>query len=160
MFFWNSLAFSMIQRMLAIWSLVPLPFLKPAWTSVIREYYLKKKHGEKPSLLPHSLAPGWFCASSEAVWASGPQSALQPLPSPSWLFAQAARMRPRWEEADLPRCGVRAMCRGREGLSQSSSNFQTREWHQLSPQAQPALHSPPHEQVQPTQSITREHVIV
>ena len=30
MFLWNSLAFSMIQRMLAIWSLVPL---KPAWTS-------------------------------------------------------------------------------------------------------------------------------
>ena len=29
-FFWNSLAFSMIQWMLAIWSLVPLPFLKPA----------------------------------------------------------------------------------------------------------------------------------
>ena len=33
MFFWNSLAFPMIQQMLAIWSLVPLPFLKPAWTS-------------------------------------------------------------------------------------------------------------------------------
>ena len=33
MFFRNSLAFSMIQGMLAIWSLVPLPFLKPAWTS-------------------------------------------------------------------------------------------------------------------------------
>ena len=32
MFFWNSLAFLMIQQMLAIWSLVPLPFLKPAWT--------------------------------------------------------------------------------------------------------------------------------
>ena len=31
--FWNSLAFSMIQRMLAIWSLVPLPFLNPDWTS-------------------------------------------------------------------------------------------------------------------------------
>ena len=31
--FGNSLAFSMIQRMLAIWSLVPLPFLHPAWTS-------------------------------------------------------------------------------------------------------------------------------
>ena len=27
MFFWNSLVFSMIQRMLAIWSQVPLPFL-------------------------------------------------------------------------------------------------------------------------------------
>ena len=33
MVFWNSLAFSMIQRMLEIWSLVPLPFLNPAWTS-------------------------------------------------------------------------------------------------------------------------------
>ena len=33
MFFWNSLAFSMIQQMLAIWSLVPLPFLNSAWTS-------------------------------------------------------------------------------------------------------------------------------
>ena len=33
MFYWNSLAFSMIQWMLAIWSLVPLHFLKPAWTS-------------------------------------------------------------------------------------------------------------------------------
>ena len=33
MFFWNSLAFLMIQWMLAIWSLIPLPFLKPAWTS-------------------------------------------------------------------------------------------------------------------------------
>ena len=30
MFFWNSLAFSMFQLMLAIWSLVPLPFLNPA----------------------------------------------------------------------------------------------------------------------------------
>ena len=33
MFFWNFLAFLIIQRMLAIWSLVPLPFLNPAWTS-------------------------------------------------------------------------------------------------------------------------------
>ena len=32
MFFWNSLAFPMIQRMLQIGSLVPLPFLNPAWT--------------------------------------------------------------------------------------------------------------------------------
>ena len=34
MFFWNSLAFSMIQWMLAIWSLVPVPFLNPVCTSV------------------------------------------------------------------------------------------------------------------------------
>ena len=33
MFFWNSLAFLIIQRMLAIWSLVLLPFLNPTWTS-------------------------------------------------------------------------------------------------------------------------------
>ena len=33
MIFWNSLAFQMIHQVLAIWSLVPLSFLKPAWTS-------------------------------------------------------------------------------------------------------------------------------
>ena len=33
MFLWNSLAFLMIQQMLAIWAPVPLPFLKPGWTS-------------------------------------------------------------------------------------------------------------------------------
>ena len=33
MFFWNSLAFSTFQRMLAIRPLVPLPFLNPACTS-------------------------------------------------------------------------------------------------------------------------------
>ena len=32
-FFWNCLAFSIIQWILAIWSLVPLSFLNPAWTS-------------------------------------------------------------------------------------------------------------------------------
>jgi len=32
MLFWNSLAFLMIQRTLAVWFLVPLPFLNPAWT--------------------------------------------------------------------------------------------------------------------------------
>ena len=34
-FFWNSLAFLMIQQMVAIWSLLPLPFLNAAWTSGI-----------------------------------------------------------------------------------------------------------------------------
>ena len=32
MLFWNSLAISIIPLMMAIWSLVPLPFLNPAWT--------------------------------------------------------------------------------------------------------------------------------
>ena len=38
MFFWNFLAFSIIQWILAIWSLVPLPFLKPAWISGISQF--------------------------------------------------------------------------------------------------------------------------
>ena len=32
-FLWNSLAFSMIQQMLEIWSLVPLLFINSVWTS-------------------------------------------------------------------------------------------------------------------------------
>ena len=32
-FFWSSFAFLIIQQMLAIWSRVPRPFPKPAWTS-------------------------------------------------------------------------------------------------------------------------------
>ena len=33
MFCWNSLAFSIIQQILAIWSLVPQPYPNTAWTS-------------------------------------------------------------------------------------------------------------------------------
>ena len=43
MFFWNSLAFSMIQQILTIWSLVPLPFLNPAWTSGSSWYHILLK---------------------------------------------------------------------------------------------------------------------
>ena len=45
MFFWNSLAFSMIQQMLAIGSLVPLPFLNPARTSESSQFTLLLKPG-------------------------------------------------------------------------------------------------------------------
>ena len=38
-FFWNSLAFSMIRWMLAIWSLAPLPFLNPAWCLKVLDLY-------------------------------------------------------------------------------------------------------------------------
>ena len=37
MFSWNSLAFLMIQQIFTIWSLIPLPFLNPAWTSGFRK---------------------------------------------------------------------------------------------------------------------------
>ena len=45
MFFWNSFAFLMIQWMLAIWSLVPLPFLNAAWTSGSSWFTLLLKPG-------------------------------------------------------------------------------------------------------------------
>ena len=38
MFSWNSLVCFMIQQMLTIWSLVPLPFLNPAWPSGISQF--------------------------------------------------------------------------------------------------------------------------
>ena len=53
--FWNFLAFSLIQWMLAIWSLVSLPFLDPAWTSGGSQFMLK------PSLenFEHYFASMW-----------------------------------------------------------------------------------------------------
>ena len=36
--FWNSLAFSVIQQILAVWILVPLPFLNPACISGISQF--------------------------------------------------------------------------------------------------------------------------
>ena len=57
MFSWNSLAFPMIQWMLAIWSLIPLPFVKPAlniWNFTVRVLL-------KPGLenLEHYFASLW-----------------------------------------------------------------------------------------------------
>ena len=62
MFFWNSLAFSMIQQMLAIWSLVPLPFLNPAWTS--------ESSWVKPDLekFEHCFASMWDECNCAVVW--------------------------------------------------------------------------------------------
>ena len=72
MFFWNSHAFSMIQGMLAIWSLVPLPFLNLAWTSGIHgsrtveawpggfEHYFASLWG--------SLSILWHCLSLGLEW--------------------------------------------------------------------------------------------
>ena len=44
-FFWNSFAFWMIQWMLTIWSLVPLPFLNLAWTSGSSWFHILLKPG-------------------------------------------------------------------------------------------------------------------
>ena len=61
MFFWNSLAFSMMQRMLAICSLVPLPFLNPTWTFGTSQFtYYWMIH------IPISLGEFWALLAS--VW--------------------------------------------------------------------------------------------
>ena len=65
MFFWNSLAFSVIQQMLAVWSLVLLPFLNPACTSGSSQFILLK-----PSLkdFEHYLASMWNECNCVVVW--------------------------------------------------------------------------------------------
>ena len=67
MFFWNSVAFLMIQRMLAIWSLVPLPFLKTSlniWKFMVHVLL-------KPGLenFEHYFARVWNECNSAVVWA-------------------------------------------------------------------------------------------
>ena len=66
MFFWNSLVFSMIQRVLEIWSMVPLPFLNPAW---IHWKFLAHEL-LKPSLedFQHYLASVWNECNCVVVW--------------------------------------------------------------------------------------------
>ena len=53
-----SLPFSMIQRMLAVWSLVPLPFLKPAWTSGSSQFTIAEAW----------LGEFWACGSLSILW--------------------------------------------------------------------------------------------
>ena len=59
MFFWNSVAFSMIQQMLAIWSLVPLPFLhgsvqssRSIMSNSLQPHELQHARPPCPSLTP------------------------------------------------------------------------------------------------------------
>ena len=70
MFFWNSHAFSMIQQMLAIWSLVPLHFLNPAWTS-----------GSSRFTYCWSLAWRIFCITLLACAAAAAAKLLQSCPA-------------------------------------------------------------------------------
>ena len=66
MFFWNSLAFSMNQWMLAIWPLFTLPFLNPACTSVRFSIHILLK----PSLkdFEYNLASMWNECNCMLVW--------------------------------------------------------------------------------------------
>ena len=65
MFFWNSLAFLMIYQMLAIWSLVSLPFLKPAQTSGSSQFTLLKPVLEN---FEHDFASMWDECNCVVVW--------------------------------------------------------------------------------------------
>ena len=67
-FFFNSLAFPMIQRVLAIWSLVPLPFLNPAWTSGSCSHTVHVRL--KPGLenFEHYFASVWDECNFPVVW--------------------------------------------------------------------------------------------
>ena len=68
MFFWNSLAFSTIQQMLAIWSLVPLHFLKPSWTSGSLWFvHVLLKHGLEN--FKHYFTSVWDECNCVVVWA-------------------------------------------------------------------------------------------
>ena len=73
MFSWNSLAFSLIQWMLAIWSLVPLPFLNPTWTGFSNWIFWKFSVHIllKPSLenYEHYFASVWDECNCAVVWA-------------------------------------------------------------------------------------------
>ena len=66
MFFWNSLAFSMIQRTLVVWPLVLLPFLSQAWTSGSSCFYVLLKPGLK--IFEDYLTSMWDECSCAVVW--------------------------------------------------------------------------------------------
>ena len=66
MFLWISLALSMIQWMLAIWSLVPLPFLNPTWTSRNFLVHVLLKPGLEK--FEHHFASVWDECNSVVVW--------------------------------------------------------------------------------------------
>ena len=67
MFFWSSLAFSTIQWMLTVWSLVPLPFLKPAWTFWKFTVHVLLKPGLEN--FEHYFTSMWDEGNCAAVWA-------------------------------------------------------------------------------------------
>ena len=66
--FLESFAFSMLQRMLAIWSLVPLPFLKPAWTFWKLMIHVLLKPGLEN--FEHYLTRVWDECNCAVVWTS------------------------------------------------------------------------------------------
>ena len=68
-FFCSSLAFSVTQWMLTIWSLVPLPFLNPAWTSGSSWFtYCWSLSEEFSTLLCYCVRWVQLCSSVSILW--------------------------------------------------------------------------------------------
>ena len=69
MLFWNSLAFWWSKKwiLLAIWPLVPLPFLNPAWTYGSPRFTVLLKPGLEN--FEHYFASMWDECNCAAVWA-------------------------------------------------------------------------------------------
>ena len=87
MLFWNSLAFFMIQWMLAIWSLAPLPFLNLAWTLwVFDSCNVEDYLGEFGALLWASLI-AQLLKNPPAMWKAQVQDLLEDdrVPTPVFL---------------------------------------------------------------------------
>ena len=69
MFFWNSVVFLMIQWMLAIWSLVPLPFLNLGWTLEVHgSHTVEAWLGEFWALLYSHVRWVQLCSSLSILW--------------------------------------------------------------------------------------------
>ena len=70
MFLWTSLAFPMIQQMLAIWSLVPLPFLNAACISESSQFTYCR--GLTLKDFEHNLAGMWNDCNCTIIWMTLP----------------------------------------------------------------------------------------
>ena len=91
MYFWHSLAFSMIQQMLAIWSLVPLHFLNACGV------VWRNSHGSNTQLLYHT---GWSYRGFDQTQASDWHIIVTvSIRQVTWLARQA---RPKESKAWVP----------------------------------------------------------
>ena len=86
MFFWNSLAFSMIQRMLAIWSLVPLPFLNQLEHLEVHVHILLKPGLENFEHYFTSMWDEWNCVVVWAFFGNGMKTDLFQSCGYCWVF--------------------------------------------------------------------------